>query len=121
MYKKIDDGISEIDKDYILFFQSIPFPDILPFFGGIILKSFDHTPVDNSVRKQALNVHNYCCASGPNICRKGEPSLSDAEKCSKFHKKKVKTNKEQAHEIGIPSIITEFGACSDSEACYYEI
>ena len=33
----------------------------------------------------------------------------------------MKKNKEQAKNIGIPVIVTEFGACSSSEACYYEM
>ena len=120
-YAKIDEGISEIDPDYTMLFEPIPFPDTLPLFGGFALDTFSKTPVDNTIRKQMFNVHSYCCAADQNICKDGEPKLSDAKKCSEFHDRKLKKNKQQAKDIGVPVIITEFGACSASEACYQEM
>ena len=120
-YSKLDEGISEIDPDYTMLFQPIPFPDTLPLFGGQALGTFSRTPVNNTIRKQMFNVHSYCCAADQNVCKDGEPKLSDASRCSDFHDRKLKKNKEQANDIGIPIIITEFGACSSSKACYYEM
>ena len=120
-YAKIDEGIAEIDPDYTMLFEPIPFPDTLPLFGGFALDTFSKTPVDNTIRKQMFNVHSYCCAADQNICKDGEPKLSDAKKCSEFHDRKLKKNKQQAKDIGVPVIITEFGACSASEACYQEM
>ena len=121
-YAKIDEGISEIDPDYTMLFEPIPFPDTLPLFGGYALDTFSSTPVDNSIRKQMFNVHSYCCAADQNMCKNGEPELSDSKgKCSEFHDRKLKKNKSQAKDIGVPVIVTEFGACSNSEACYYEM
>lgn len=62
-YSKIDEGIAEIDPDYTMLFEPIPFPDTLPLFGGYALDTFSETPVDNTIRKQMFNVHSYCCAS----------------------------------------------------------
>ena len=121
-YSKVDEGIAEIDPDYTMLFEPIPFPDTLPLFGGIALDTFSSTPVDNSIRKQMFNVHSYCCAADQNICKSGEPELKDAKGiCKDFHDRKLKKNKQQAKNIGIPVIVTEFGACSNSEACYYEM
>ena len=121
-YAKIDEGIAEIDPDYTMLFEPIPFPDTLPLFGGQALDTFSKTPVDNTIRKQMFNVHSYCCAADQNICKDGEPKLSDATgTCAEFHDRKLKKNKKQANDIGIPVIVTEFGACSSSKACYYEM
>ena len=120
-YSKIDSGISEIDPDYTMLFEPIPFPDTLPLFGGQALSTFSQTPVNPSIRKQMFNVHSYCCAADQNICKDGEPKVSDAGTCGDFHDRKLKKNKEQANDIGIPIIVTEFGACSSSKACYYEM
>ena len=121
-YAKIDSGIAEIDPDYTMLFEPIPFPDTLPLFGGYALDTFSATPVDNTIRKQMFNVHSYCCAADQNICKDGEPNLSDSKgKCAEFHDRKLKKNKNQAKDIGVPVIVTEFGACSNSESCYYEM
>ena len=57
-----------------------------------------------------------------NACKDGEPKLSDATgMCVEFHDRKLNKNKNQAKDIGVPVIVTEFGACSNSEACYYEM
>ena len=121
-YSKIDEGISQIDPDYTMLFEPIPFPDTLPLFGGYALGTFDKTPVDITLRKQMFNVHSYCCAADQNICKNGEPKMSDATgTCTEFHDRKLKKNKKQANDIGVPVIVTEFGACSSSKACYYEM
>ena len=122
LYKTVNSAIEEVDKDYILFYQPVPFPDTLPLFGGKVLSTFSKPPVDTTSRPQVFNVHNYCCQAGPDICRSGEPSLKEAtEHCPKFHEEKVSGNKKQAQKLQAPLIVTEFGACSDSEACYNEI
>ena len=121
-YSKIDAGIAEIDPDYTMLFEPIPFPDTLPLFGGQALGTFTQTPVNNTIRKQIFNVHSYCCAADQNACKDGEPKMSDATgMCAEFHDRKLKKNKQQANDIGVPIIVTEFGACSSSKACYYEM
>ena len=120
-YAKIDSGIAEIDPDYTMLFQPIPFPDTLPLFGGQALGTFEQTPVNNTIRKQMFNAHSYCCAADQNICKDGEPKAANAARCSAFHDRKLKKNKQQANDIGVPIIITEFGACSSSMACYKEM
>lgn len=121
-YKKMDERINQYDPNYILLFEPVPFPDTLPLFGGKVLHTFDKAPIDLQKRQQVFNVHNYCCQAGPSVCDGGEPTLKDADGlCPKFHEEKVKKNQIQARAMGVPLIVTEFGACSDSEACYLEI
>ena len=121
-YSKIDEGISEVDQDYTMLFEPIPFPDTLPLFGGHALSTFSKTPVNTTIRKQMFNVHSYCCAADQNICKEGEPKMQDSKtKCKEFHDRKLKKNKEQSNKLGVPIIVTEFGACSSSKACYYEM
>jgi hypothetical protein len=118
----LNKAIEEVDKDYTLFYQPVPFPDTLPLFGGIPLSSFSKPPVDPNKRPQVFNVHNYCCAANQNICASGEPSLESTEsQCPKFHMSKMKKNKEQALSNSAGIIVTEFGACSSSLACYKEM
>ena len=122
MYAKLNKAIEEVDKDYTLFYQPVPFPDTLPLFGGIPLSTFSKPPVDPNKRPQVFNVHNYCCAANQNICASGEPSLESTEsQCPKFHMSKMKKNKEQALSNLAGIIVTEFGACSSSLACYKEM
>ena len=122
MYAKLNKAIEEVDKDYTLFYQPVPFPDTLPLFGGIPLSTFSKPPVDPNKRPQVFNVHNYCCAANQNICASGEPSLESTEnQCPKFHMSKMKKNKEQALSNSAGIIVTEFGACSSSLACYKEM
>ena len=120
-YSHIDEGISQVDPDYTMIFQPIPFPDTLPLFGGHALPSFKSAPVNTTIRKQMFNVHSYCCAADQNICKDGEPKAKDYNRCSSFHDRKLKKNKQQAIDIGVPLIVTEFGACSSSKACYLEM
>ena len=121
-YTKLNDGIKEVDPNYTMLFQPIPFPDVLPLFGGQTLSTFSSAPVDTELRQQMFNVHNYCCAADQNICKDGEPKMEDAtSRCASFHERKAKKNKQQAESMGVPVIVTEFGACSSSLACYYEM
>ena len=120
-YSRIDDGISQIDPNYTMLFQPIPFPDTLPLFGGHALSTFHHAPVDTKIRKQMFNVHSYCCAADQNVCKDGEPKFADYSRCSDFHDRKLNKNKQQANKINVPLIVTEFGACSSSKACYLEM
>ena len=120
-YSHIDEGISQIDPDYTMLFQPIPFPDTLPLFGGQALSTFDKAPVNTTIRKQMFNVHSYCCAADQNVCKDGEPKAADYGRCSEFHDRKLKKNQKQANAMGIPIIVTEFGACSSSKACYLEM
>lgn len=123
LYRKLDQEIRSVHTDYISFFETVPFPDTLPFFGGKVVSEIHDTPAGHDYKdKQVLNLHSYCCQAGAEICANGEPSLEHAKTiCPKFHDMKITHHKKTAEKLGIPLIITEFGACSDSEACYHEM
>jgi len=55
------------------------------------------------------------------MCDTGEPPLERAPICRKFHKNRVEQRTKDADRLGVPLIISEFGACSNSEACAAEI
>lgn len=122
-YRKLDKAIRSVDDNFILMFESVPFPDTLPLFGGKVLGELTETPAgEKYLDRQVLNLHSYCCQAGAEICKRGEPSVEVAKTvCKKFHSTKLKSNNRNANNLGVPLIITEFGACSDSEACYYEM
>ena len=56
------------------------------------------------------------------MCKEGEPNLYSSQNiCPKFHKNKIRKNIKDSINLKVPLIISEFGACSDSESCYNEI
>lgn len=122
-FRKLDKEIRSVHPDYISFFEPVPFPDTMPLFGGQVLGGLTETPAGKDyLDKQVLNLHSYCCQARADACAYGEPSLADAKDlCTKFHKSKMKSNVKNAKSLGVPYIVTEFGACSNSEACYYEM
>lgn len=122
-YRKIDEEVRKIKKDYIIMLETVPFPDTLPFYGGHTVGGFEEPPLgQDKLEYQALNLHSYCCMAKGDACVTGEPTLEDSKTlCVQFHKRKIAKNKIQATKLGIPFMVTEFGACSNSEACFNEI
>jgi endoglycosylceramidase len=122
--KKIDAELRKIQSDFVLYFEGANFPDTFPIFGGRNWGGYNTTPLGkDNLDKQVLNVHSYCCLAWNGMCDEySEPSLEDSKTtCKTFHKRKVHDDSQRAKKLGVPFIITEFGACSDSEACYNEI
>ena len=122
LYRKLEAALREIDPNYILYFENTPIPDTLPIFGGLVWGTMKEKPSDDDT-PQVYNIHAYCCVAGANVCSKGEPSLKDSLNfCNNYHNNKFKTEIENAKKnLHVPIFLTEFGACSDSEACYNEI
>jgi len=122
-YNKLYNELKKIDSEFIYFLETVPFPDTLPFFGGHSIGGFNSAPFgSDKLEFQALNLHNYCCMAKGDACETGEPLLEDSlTLCPYFHQRKISKNKSQADFLGIPLIITEFGACSDTQACYNEL
>ena len=120
-YKKLDFELRKINNNFTFMFQQTPFPDVIPFFGGKSVGYFNKTPNDEKKEQQVLNTHLYCCSASLDMCKSGEPSYKNALTiCKNFHKNKLKADKKNANKLGVPLVITEFGACSDSVACYQE-
>ena len=69
-----------------------------------------------------LNDHTYCCQLNPKVCEEtGEPQAKTAKMCWDWHKKRIGQRSTDAKKLGIPLVISEFGACMDSKDCAREI
>jgi hypothetical protein len=55
------------------------------------------------------------------MCATGEPPLTRAQECLDWHKLRVSTRYTDSVKYKVPLIISEFGACTASEACAKEI
>ena len=122
LYKRLEEALRKIDPNYILYFENSPIPDTLPIFGGLVWGTMKEKPSDDDT-PQVYNIHSYCCVAGTNVCSNGEPSLKDSlNLCTNYHKNKFKKEIENAKDnLHVPIFLSEFGACSDSQACYNEI
>ena len=121
VYRKVDTELRKIDPNYILFFENTPVPDTLPIFGGIFLGSMSEKPAGDEM-PQVYNFHTYCCLSSADICSHGEANYDNSLKvCPTYHEKQFKKEIKTAANLNVPMFLSEFGACSDSKACYNEI
>mmetsp|Transcript_28635 Transcript_28635/g.50911 ORF Transcript_28635/g.50911 Transcript_28635/m.50911 type:complete len:530 (-) Transcript_28635:411-2000(-) len=122
LYQDYNAVIRKNTPDQIVFFEPVTF-DLLPLFGGIIFNvGFDDTPGGSASNAyQVLNDHIYCCAAGPNVCKTGEPTVKDEKMCRSFIDRKIEKRSHDAKKLGVGLIITEFGACTDSDGCMAEI
>lgn len=70
-----------------------------------------------------LNEHDYCCELGPGICQgtTGAPAPGLADKCKSWHVNKMNKRTENAKALGIPLVLTEFGACTQTTECVTEV
>jgi endoglycosylceramidase len=109
-------------KDQIIFFEPGQC-DTLSVLGGLVFPAgFDETPGGSENNAyQILNDHTYCCQASSTICSTGEPDINQAPLCRKFHENRVGTRSKDAKRLGVGLIISEFGACSASDACVTEI
>jgi len=126
MYKRIfqEAYVEAGDMSKAMYFEPSQFPDFYGMYGGIIFNvGFSELPggADHS-SMHVLNDHTYCCEVSGEMCQNGgEPPLDQAETCRDFHRRRVSTRKDDALRFNIPLIISEFGACTGSEACIMEI
>ena len=121
VYRKVDTELRKIDPNYILYFENTPVPDILPIFGGLFLGSMAEKPAGDEV-PQVYNFHTYCCLSGTDTCAHGEATYEKSIKvCPTYHEKQFVKEIKTAENLNVPMFLSEFGACSDSKACYNEI
>lgn len=124
LYQRISSTVRKSDQDSILTFQPVQPPDTFSILNGLVFSvGFTESPGGEDYHtKEMLNEHAYCCEAGADICKVGEPSLENAKGlCRKFHASKVKKRVEDAKRLGVGLMFSEFGACSDSEACFEEI
>ena len=122
LYQRINSVIRENDEEKILFFEPIQ-GDLLPVLGGMVFPiGFNETPGGELYNdRQVLNDHSYCCQAGAEICKTGEPTSNDTELCSNFNFARVTTRAIDAKILNVGLMITEFGACFDTDICVNEI
>lgn len=71
--------------------------------------------------KHIVNDHTYCCQLGGDTCVDGEPQEKYRDICRKAHESRIGGRDRDAKRYGVPLMISEFGACMDSEACAVEV
>mmetsp|Transcript_10312 Transcript_10312/g.10251 ORF Transcript_10312/g.10251 Transcript_10312/m.10251 type:complete len:530 (+) Transcript_10312:35-1624(+) len=124
LYQKVNNVVRKYDSNKILFFEPVQ-SDLLPILGGIVFNAgFNETPGGPSLNyAQVLNDHLYCCDMENEKCTAngGDPPASTKLLCERFHDQKVKLRREDANNLGIGLMITEFGACSNRSDCPIEI
>lgn len=54
-------------------------------------------------------------------CVDGEPQIADADKCLAWHEKTFSKRDADAKRLGVPFILSEFGACLTEGPCSQEI
>jgi endoglycosylceramidase len=122
LYQDTQTVLRENDDESIIFFEPIQ-GDLLPILGGMVFPTgFSSTPGGSDyLDRVVLNDHSYCCQMDVNACSIGEPPLSIASECSDFNNARVTSRKLDADALGVGLIISEFGACFNTENCVAEI
>ena len=121
LYAQLEEEIRSADAAAILFFEPAPFPDTypsdIPILGGVHEAGFTEAP-NNS----ALSYHIYSCGFAATDCdRAGDTPAVACETCDVFAAAAGRTRAADAAALGGAAFLTEFGACSGSEACLAEI
>jgi hypothetical protein len=121
MYTKVFQKYKAANPENIMYFEPTQFPDT------ILKYVFDlgfSTPPGGEIasKNHVLNDHDYCCMVFMGECENNsEPTPEMADKCMGAHEKRIGTRNEDAKRLGIPFILSEFGACIDAEECATEI
>ena len=130
LYKRIQGNVTKFEEDNVLFFEPGQMPDeimdAVNFVLGIDLfkdRGFTKPPGGEfNSPNHVLNAHTYCCNVWPSMCSDwGQPDFGSAATCSRWHERRVNFRDKQAKELGIPWIMSEFGACIDNSVCAREI
>lgn len=91
-------------------------------YSRIIKAGFDNPPGGEfGSANHVLNDHSYCCQFVPEMCAKGEPPVDKKDACMHWHWMRIARRSEDAQRLGVPFMLSEFGACLTEEACSQEI
>ena len=103
-----------------MYFEPGQFPDA--YLGKVKPTGFEKPPGGQLFsRNHVLNDHSYCCQLGDGVCDSGEPDPNRGEECQEFHALRIGTRADDAKKLGLPFIVSEFGACYGSDVCAREI
>jgi len=126
MYKALHDVIREVDSSAIIMYEPPPFPDTypdnIPALKGVHSMGATSGPAGKDVAHQALSYHIYSCGFALAQCaRTGDTPSPTCDVCDTFADAAVSTRDKDRKRLGGGVFLTEFGACSGSEACVAEI
>ena len=117
-------GNSPLDKN-IMFFEPPQIVDVIPNLGtkSIVNPVGFEVPPGSHIGSttHVLNDHTYCCQTDSEMCEDGTPKAGMAHACLLWHHKRIGIRNEDAKRLGIPFMISEFGACIDGQGCETEI
>lgn len=123
MYERIFAAWQAENPESVMYFEGAEQPDILGYFGGKVFHTGFQTPPGGEIGSDlhVFNDHTYCCQKSSTICATGEPLPEDAPECLAWHQKRINTRVQDAERLGVPLIMSEFGACLGTDACITEI
>lgn len=106
-----------------MWFEPGQYPDTLGVLGGAVIPvGFEKPPgAEIGSDLHVLNDHSYCCQMGAKVCADGEPPMELAGECKMWHKARLEQRSRDAERLGVPLIISEFGACLTEGPCTQEI
>jgi len=104
----------------INYFETAQYPDS---YQGVVNDAGFTKPPGGELNSpnHVLNDHSYCCQLSGTMCESGEPDVTKAKECRAWHGKRIQTRAKNAKDLGIPLIVSEFGACYGSDVCAREI
>ena len=123
-YQKINNRLEKEDAEFVMIFEPPMYPDSTPLFGGRYLGGFNKPPGSNA---KVLSEHFYCAASSLEALNtfsnsdKYNLSIDLVEKCAPFLERKLNGIKKSAESLGVPVLLTEFGACENNKSCSKEM
>jgi endoglycosylceramidase len=123
MYTRIYEKYKQNNENNIMWFEPSQFPDEIGILGGLVRSLGFITPPGGEIGsdKHVLNDHSYCCQMDGKICATGQPPVEKSAKCLDWHQRRIGQRVEDASNLGVPLIISEFGACLDGKGCVEEI
>ena len=123
LYENLFEKYQSHDVNQQMWFEPVPFPDEVGFMSGYVFPVGFKTPPGGEIgsSKHVLNDHTYCCQLSADECVTGEPQVAHADKCLKWHEKRIGQRAKDAKRLSIPLVISEFGACLTEGPCSQEI
>jgi len=102
-----------------MWFEPVPFPDEIGVMQGLVFPVGFEVPPGAQIgsNKHVLNDHTYCCQLSGNECATGEPQVAHAVQCREWHESRIGQRSRDAERLGVPLVITEFGACLTDAPC----
>ena len=121
-YDKLYKRLSPLSNHFISLFQNSPLDAFNAYFK-YMFGNYSKLPSGQENRdKQALNIHYYCFAASLSMLEEKEPTYEQATGlCREFYMERMSFDADRARQLGVPLIVSEFGACSHGKSCQEEI